>query len=177
MDVRTVGSVLRQLLPNVELGPCAFAVQLAWIFPAALLLCYLALMPVVILPDVSLTAYTTLYITAAGLATPAMLATIASVWVVYTYFYSVTVPVVRSMERGRSLAHLATTVVGESLLRLLKRLVRTWAHMLGALGQEPSPYLAPSPLRSLHYLGIPARLAVGWCAGTHPQVVYELDLR
>ena len=96
----------------MSLGPGAFAIKLGWLLPASLVLGYLALMPVMLLPDVSLEAYTALYITAATLALPAMLATIAGTWMVYAYFYVVTVPVVRSMERGRSLAHLAINVAG-----------------------------------------------------------------
>ena len=169
MDVKTA---LRKLLPGLGLRPRAFAVQLAWLFPSSLLLCYLALMPVVILPDVSLTAYTTLYITAAGLATPAMLATIASAWLLYTYLHSVTVSIVRPMERGRSLAHLATNVAGARLLHVLIRLAHAWVHLLGVFSREPRLFLKVASLLSLIRQEIPVHLATGWHPGTHPHVLY-----
>ena len=155
-----------------SLGPGAFAITLGLLLPISLVLGYLALMPVMLLPDVSLKVYTSLYITAAALALPAILATIAGTWILYTYLYSVTVPIVRSMEQGRSLAHLAITVTGEKLLRTLIGLVHAWALLLGLIGREPSPYLALSLQRSLIRLGIPVHLATGWHPSTHPQLLY-----
>ena len=159
-----------------SLGPGAFAIKLGLLLPVSLVLGYLALMPVMLLPDVSLKVYTALYITAAALALPAILATIAGTWILYTYLYSVTVPIVRSMEQGRSLAHLAITVTGEKLLRTLIGLVHAWALLLGLIGRESALYLPPSLLRSPIRLGIPVHLAIGWRAGTHPQVLYATTL-
>ena len=165
--------VIRHLLPNRGLGPPAFGVKLGWLLLICLGLCYLALMPCTFLPDVGLGDFTSLYVTAVGLALAQMLAIIVGSWLMYTYVYLVTVPIVRPIEQGRPLVHLAVDLAGANLLRTLIRLAHTWALIYGVFGREPAPYLTPTSLRPPIRQGIPDHLATGWRAGSHPQVLYS----
>ena len=177
MAVKKATKMLRHLLPSIKLGPPAFAVQVVWLLAVSIGLAYVALSPIAFLPGVGLQAYTALYVTAAGLALVPMLAIAAGAWILYTYLYSVAVPIVRSMERGRSLAHLAITVTGETFLRTLIRLAQAWAHMVGVFSREPLAFLRPTLLLSLTRQHLPVHLATGWAAGTHPQVLYATATR
>ena len=168
--------LILHLLPKMQLTPRALATQIAWLLPACLFVVYGALMPVVALPDVTLKAYTYLYMGAVAGSLVPMLAIAISLWTVYSYAYNLTVPIICSMGRGRTVAHLAVGFVAAHVLRLLIRLAHAWARILGSMGREPTWYLSTSPLRALR-LGTPAHLALGWLAGTHPTVLYAHKLR
>ena len=172
MGDEKVKQAVCQLLPSIGLSPRAIAVQLCWLLPACVLLLYLALMPVVTLPDVSLKGYTLLYMRAAGLSLAPMLAIVLSMWLLYGYAYGLTVPVVHSMGKGRTVVHQAIGFAASRFLHLLIRLAHAWALILGVIGREPVSYLSISPLR-FPLLGTPAHLATGWHPGTHPHVLYS----
>ena len=164
---------LRHLLPNRGSSPGAFGVNLCWLLLSCLGLCYLALMPCTSLPGVGLGDFTSLYISAVALALAQIMAIIAGTWLMYSYLYVVVAPIVRPIEQGRPLAHLAVDFAGAKLLRILIRLAHAWALILGMVGREPAPHLTPTPLRSPIRQGIPGHLATGWRASTHPQVIYS----
>ena len=171
MRPETARKALRHLLPTLGVGPRAFATQIAWLLPASVLLVYLALMPVVALPDVTLGSYTAQYMSTAGITLAPMLAIAVSAWLFYGYVYGLTVPVVRSMGEGRPLAHMAVGVAAQKVLRVLIRLALAWAHLVGIFSRETLPLGVATvlPLSGQHR---PVHIATGWRAGTHPIVLY-----
>lgn len=171
MRPETARKAVRQLLPTLGVGPRAFATQIAWLLPASVLLVYLALMPVVALPDVTLRTYTVQYMTTAGLSLVPMLAIAVSAWLLYVYCYGLTVPVVHSMGEGRPLAHMAVGFATQRVLRVLIRLALAWAHLVSVFSRETLP-LGVATLLPLIGQHLPVPLATGWRAGTHPQILY-----
>ena len=129
----------RYLLPNGGLAPCAFGVKLVWLLVASLGLCYLALMPCMSLPDVGLREFSSLYVTAVGLALAEIMAIIIGAWLMYTYLFVVLVPIVRPIEQGASLVHLAVDFAWATPLRTLIRLAHVWALVLGVFGPSWPP--------------------------------------
>ena len=104
MAVEKTTKALSHLLPTRGLGPRAFAVNGLRLLVACIVLTYFALSPSIFLDGMGLQSYTSLFVTAVGLALVPMIAIVATTWLMYIYLYASTVPIVRSMERGRSLA-------------------------------------------------------------------------
>lgn len=171
-----LGTVKEQLFhhlrPTRRMNPGALGVNVLWCIGICLTMAFLALTPVAALPGVGFEGYTTLFVTAAGIALIPLLANLAGIWLLYSYLYLVTAPVVRTIDQGRPLAQVAISVTYESLLRTLIRLVYASARLLGIFGHEPKPLLTSSLLRFLR-LGIPAHLALGWRAGSNPRLIYS----
>ena len=169
--------VLRHLLPARGLGPRACAVNGVWLLAACIGLTYAALSPNAFLDGMGLLTYNTLFMTAAGPALAPMLATIAGLWLMYAYLYALTGPILRPMGRQSPVPHLAVASIGGKVFRALRRLAQASAFLLGLIGRESAPYVALSLQCSRIRLGVPSHLAVGWRAGTHPQVLYATDIR
>ena len=155
--------------------PAAFARQLAWLMPFAVIFTYLALMLVVARPDVTLQSYTTMYIDTVWHSLVPMLGIAIGAWLLYSYVYGLTVPVLRSMGRGGG-AHHVVGLAGSILLRILTRVVQTWASIRGIIERDLTAYLSLSLQRILR-MDVPVHLAIGWRPGTHPQVLYETSTR
>lgn len=154
------------------MSPVRLGVNLSWLILFSFSLCYLTLMPCMFLPELNLQDFTALYIAAAMAALPPLLSIMAGIWALYSYLYIVTVPIARPLGQGRLPAHLAVSIAGARFLRALIRLAYTWVLILGAFCREPALLLTASPLRSRIQEGSPHRVATGWCAGTHPHVLY-----
>lgn len=180
MGIMSVGTLARKLfghlLPTLGMTPGALGVNLGWLLVFCFSVSYLLMMPSTVLPEVSFQDFTALYMTAAWASLVLLLPTMAGIWALYTYLYIVTVTIARPLEQGRSVAHQVGSVAGAGLLRVLIRLAHVWALILGTFLREPALFLTLSPLRCLR-LDIPARLAVGWRAGTHPSILYAHTLR
>ena len=161
--------------------------RLAWLF-ALLCLTPLTLAPFYVLfllfvpfGGVSLGDANALFLDIALVALDPLLAIAVGSWLLFSYLYSVAVPLAREIERGRLRAFLGfhafkarlsaaglTALLVSAGLALASQRLRTFNREIERALLE---------IHSLNWLisrgESPTHLAVGWAPSTHPQVVYH----
>ena len=170
LKLRQVG-LLRPILPDDDITPWSIGLIVLWATVLPILLCYFMFLPFASMTGEAPWEFASMILDESLSALSPLLVVLLGHWVLYAYGYFVAVPVVMSLEHGRTLAYGGFYALTALLKGVRCEVVMWWRDLV--TGRRHRKAAATSPLRLISRQGMPAHLATGWSPATHPQLVYH----
>ena len=164
--------LLRPILPGDDLTPRSLGLTVLWAVILPILLCYLLFLPFASMAGETPWEFASMLLDESLEVLSPLLVVLLGHWLLYAYGYVVSVPVIMSLEHGRTLAFGGFYALASLVKGVRCEVVIWWRDLvIGRRHHNAAP--VANPLRLISRQGLPTHLATGWSPATHPQLVYH----